>query len=66
MHKDFNHELFCKTIDTCSHNWLITYNNDTDIKNWLSKHTQIEWELQYTMKQSNKACKVGKELFIIK
>jgi len=49
----------------CRHNWLITYDDSTEIRQNFSYANLYEWELQYGMnnyKQGNAA--KGKELFI--
>lgn len=54
MHKTFDHFKFCEAVKKCNHNWMITYNNDDEIKSWLSGYKQKSWFLTYTMKSANR------------
>jgi DNA adenine methylase len=54
MHKDFNHKKFAEDIKNCCHKWMITYNEDSDIKGWFSDYEQLNWSLTYTMKSAKR------------
>lgn len=56
LHEQFNHQKFCSDIAACQHKWLITYNDDEDLKQWLPSPPNFhkEWELQYTMKAAKR------------
>lgn len=75
MHEGFDHKRFVDTIKKCSHKWMITYNEDDDLKKWFEGYHQLPWDLQYTMKAAKrdgqegstgtgKSGKKGKELLI--
>lgn len=76
MHKGFNHKLFIDDVKKCSHKWMITYNDDEDIRQWVSEYECVPWDLQYTMKatkrvgqagsaNTGKSGKKGKELLVM-
>ena len=65
LHLGFEHAEFANEMKKCQHNWLITYDDSTEIRQNFSYANIYEWELQYGMnnyKQNNAA--KGKELFI--
>jgi DNA adenine methylase len=65
LHLGFEHAEFSNEMKKCRHNWLITYDDSTEIRQNFSYANLYEWELQYGMnnyKQGNAA--KGKELFI--
>ncbi len=65
LHLGFEHAEFANEMRKCQHNWLITYDDSTEIRQNFSYANLYEWELQYGMnnyKQNNAA--KGKELFI--
>ncbi|MBD2509385.1 DNA adenine methylase [Nostoc muscorum FACHB-395] len=65
LHTSFEHQRFANLLQQCHHNWLITYDNSTQILENFQWANISEWELQYGMnnyKQSGAA--KGKELFI--
>lgn len=65
LHLSFDHERFAKTMKSCKHKWLITYDDCKEIRDLFNFANIYEWELQYGMnnyKQSH--AKKGKELFI--
>tara|TARA_A100001011_G_C14320645_1_gene850456 strand:+ start:8470 stop:9303 length:834 start_codon:yes stop_codon:yes gene_type:complete len=65
LHKIFNHEEFASKIKYTSHKWLLTYDDNSMIRELYKDFNLIPWELQYGMnnyKQSNAA--KGKELII--
>lgn len=65
LHTGFNHDEFAQTMKTCSHSWLITYDDSPEIRRNFRFANVREWELQYGMNnyKQGKAEK-GKELFI--
>ncbi len=65
LHKIFDHEEFAGNIKNTSHKWLLTYDDNSMIRELYKDFNLIPWELQYGMnnyKQSNAA--KGKELII--
>lgn len=77
LHEQFSHEKFADDIKKCKHKWVITYNNNLDIKTYFnnSEYYITEWDLVYTMKSAirvnenqtkslTKLSKQGKELLI--
>jgi DNA adenine methylase len=76
MHEGFDHQKFADTVKQCPAQWLITYNDDDQIKQWFVKYRQVPWDLQYKMKAAKregqegsattgKSGKKGKELLIM-
>ncbi len=78
MHEGFDHQKFADNVKQCNHKWMITYNDDPDIKRWFPEppYHLTPWELQYTMKaakregqegsaKTGKSGKSGKELLIL-
>lgn len=65
LHTEFSHDEFARTMKTCHHSWLITYDDSPEIRRNFRFATIREWELQYGMNnyKQGKAEK-GKELFI--
>lgn len=55
MHKGFDHVKFSTDVKNCNHKWMITYNNNDDIKNRFDDYSQEEWSLTYTMKASKRS-----------
>ncbi|MCS7028353.1 MAG: DNA adenine methylase [Bacteroidia bacterium] len=65
LHKTFDHERFANIMKTCSHKWLITYDNSEYIKKLFSFAHIVEWDLIYGMRnQTQQSSQLGKELFI--
>ena len=75
MHEGFDHKKFTDAVKQCPAQWLITYNDDADLKEWFKNSYQLPWELQYTMKaakrdgqegskKTGKSGKKGQELLI--
>ena len=65
LHSNFDHERFAFNMKKCQHLWLITYDDNTEIKRLFSFAYIYHWEIQYGMnnyKQNN--AKKGKELLI--
>jgi DNA adenine methylase len=54
LHRAFNHQKFLNNIKDCNHKWMITYNDDFDIKQWYSEYKQLPWSLTYTMKSAER------------
>lgn len=65
LHTNFNHERFSKLMKGCLGNWLITYDDCSEIRDNFYFSYLYEWEVQYGMNnyKQNSAAK-GKELFI--
>lgn len=65
MHKSFDHERFAENMRNCKHNWLITYDDSTFIKDLFSFANIIPWTLTYGMRNINEdSDQNGKEIFI--
>jgi DNA adenine methylase len=65
LHTSFTHREFSQAVKQCPHQYLITYDNSSEIRRNFAFAYLYEWELQYGMnnyKQPNAA--KGKELFI--
>ncbi len=65
LHTSFNHQDFAETMKQCDHQWLITYDDAEEIRNYFQDFNIIPWQLQYGMNnyQQEKAEK-GQEIFI--
>ncbi|MGB5596194.1 MAG: DNA adenine methylase [Crocosphaera sp.] len=65
LHTSFNHAEFAQTMKECQHQWLITYDDNEEIRNYFQDSKIIAWQLQYGMNnyQQGKAEK-GQEIFI--
>jgi DNA adenine methylase len=65
MHKSFDHERFAENMRNCKHNWLITYDDSTFIRDLFSFANIIPWTLTYGMRNINEdSDQNGKEIFI--
>ena len=65
LHKGFNHERFAKTMQSCNHRWLITYDDCEYIRDLFSFAKIFSWDLTYGMRNITKnSDQIGKELFI--
>jgi DNA adenine methylase len=65
LHTAFDHAQFAMNLKTCSHRWLITYDDSATIRENFSFANLYEWQMQYGMNNymQGKAEK-GNELFI--
>ncbi len=65
LHTSFNHAEFAQTMKQCQHQWLITYDDNEEIRNYFQDSKIIAWQLQYGMNnyKQGKAEK-GQEIFI--
>ncbi len=65
LHTSFNHQNFAETMKQCKHQWLITYDNSQEIRDYFQDFNIIPWQLQYGMNnyKQGKAEK-GQEIFI--
>jgi DNA adenine methylase len=65
LHTAFNHREFAAALSNYQHNWLVTYDDSSQIRESFPLSHIYEWELQYGMNnyKQAKAAK-GKELFI--
>ncbi|OQY45745.1 MAG: modification methylase [Anaerolineaceae bacterium 4572_78] len=65
LHVGFNHKRLHKYLKSCSHHWLMTYDNSLYIQDLYSDFYQLSWELQYGMNNYKKTFAAkGKELLI--
>ncbi|MGQ9487307.1 MAG: DNA adenine methylase [Armatimonadota bacterium] len=65
LHVQFDHERFARSVQSCPHRWLITYDDCPEVRRLFRGAYMVEWKLQYGMnnyKQTN--ARAGKELFI--
>ena len=60
LHSGFSHLEFANTMRGCSNNWLITYNDNEQIRRMFADFNIFPWRVQYTMQNRN----VGNELII--
>jgi len=64
-HKIFDHQIFSDTMKTVKHNWLITYDDSTYIRDLFSFANIVEWNMIYGMRNvTSNGNQNGKELFI--
>lgn len=65
LHTSFDHKRFAENMRMCKHKWLITYDDNSEIRRLFDFANIYEWELQYGMNnyKQDKARK-GCELFI--
>jgi DNA adenine methylase len=65
LHTGFDHAQFARKLQTCPHQWLITYDDSAVIRENFSFANLYEWQLQYGMNNymQGSAAK-GRELFI--
>jgi hypothetical protein len=65
LHTSFDHERFAENMKKCNHKRLITYDDNSEIREMFDFANIYEWELQYGMNnyKQEKANK-GHELFI--
>jgi DNA adenine methylase len=65
LHTSFNHRDFAQTMKENEHQWLITYDDAEEIRNYFQDSKIIPWQLQYGMNnyKQGKAEK-GQEIFI--
>lgn len=65
LHTSFDHEKLFKDLKNCKHNWLITYDNNDELKDLYKDYHIIDWELQYGMNNyKKKTAEKGKEILI--
>ena len=65
LHKGFDHIRFANTMKNCRHQWLITYDDSSYIRELFSFANIIPWNLTYGMRNvSASSNQTGKELFI--
>lgn len=50
MHKSFNHDDFIAECKKCPNKWMVTYNNDIDLKEGYNGYNQEEFRITYGMK----------------
>ena len=66
LHKGFDHEAFANSLKSCSHKWLITYDDSEYIRSLFCDFAHIyNWDLVYGMRNVSKDSEqTGKEVFI--
>jgi DNA adenine methylase Dam len=52
LHKGFDHKLFCDRVRDCKMNWMITYNDNPTLREWLHGYHMHSWDLTYTMRST--------------
>ena len=50
MHKTFDHDDFIAQCKKCPNKWMVTYNNDIDLKEGYKGYNQEEFRITYGMK----------------
>lgn len=50
MHKSFDHDDFIAQCKKCPNKWMVTYNNDIDLKEGYKGYNQEEFRITYGMK----------------
>ena len=50
MHKTFDHDDFIAECKKCPNKWMVTYNNDIDLKEGYKGYNQEEFRITYGMK----------------
>jgi DNA adenine methylase len=65
LHKTFDHEKFARTMKTCRHKWLLTYDDSDYVRNLFAFAEITPWELVYGMRNvTENSNQKGKELFV--
>lgn len=65
LHAGFDHVAFAHTLETCPHQWLVTYDDSPLIRELFGFARVSTWELQYGMNNYRQATAAkGAELFI--
>lgn len=65
LHAGFDHAAFAVTLQTCPHQWLVTYDDHPLIRQHFEFARVSAWELQYGMNNYRQATAAkGAELFI--
>jgi len=65
LHTSFDHERFADNMRKCNHKWLITYDDNPEIRDLFDFANIYEWELQYGMNNyKQEKAEKGRELFI--
>ncbi|MDR3111399.1 MAG: DNA adenine methylase [Planctomycetaceae bacterium] len=65
LHKSFNHHEFAKVMKNCEHNWLITYDDSSYIRDLFSFAKIVPYNLMYGMRNvTENSDQNGKEIFI--
>lgn len=63
LHTNFDHSRFAQTMQSCTYQWLVTYDNTEQIRSNFAGWNITEWDLQYSMTNKVKRT-VEKELFV--
>jgi len=65
LHINFDHERFAANMRNCSHRWLITYDDNPEIRKLFRFAKITEWQLQYGMNNyKQETAAIGRELLI--
>jgi len=64
LHKEFNHQEFSRVMCQCKNEWLLTYNDLTNIRRWFSDMCMIPLDVTYTLSADRRKGKHGQELLI--
>ncbi len=65
LHKNFDHQRFADVMRACEHQWLITYDDSSYIKELFNFANIYEWNLMYGMRnQTPQSQQLGNELII--
>ena len=65
LHAGFDHLAFAQTLETCPHQWLVTYDDSPLIRQHFEFAQVSAWELQYGMNNYRQATAAkGAELFV--
>ena len=64
IHLGFDHRKFADDVRRCTHPWLITYDDCSEVRNLFHFGRICTWEVQYSMGNRKGTTKKGKELFI--
>lgn len=65
LHTSFDHHRFASEMKSCSHKWLITYDDSPEIRQNFDFAYIYSWEMQYGMNNYKQAAaEKGQELFI--
>jgi DNA adenine methylase len=60
LHRSFNHQEFSQGMKSCTHDWLVTYNDREEIRSWFADYFLAPMDLTYTLRTK----RPGQELII--
>lgn len=65
LHKGFDHLRFAEVMKTCTHKWLITYDDSPYIRDLFSFAEIVPWNITYGMRNVTEGSdQIGRELLI--